>query len=157
MQITFNNVLWTFFPYGYYFTVFPIGYSQSYWKYLQCCFIAQSCPTLLWPMDCSPPGSSVHRISQARILEWVVISFPSGSSLPKDQTHISCFGRWVLYHWATMDALICCKLVNIHTRWIKESGWKADWEWELCQTLSLWAVPTNNLLSSKTLLISLNQ
>ena len=45
------------------------------------------------PMDCSPPGSSVHGISQARILEWVVISFSSGSFQPKDQTHISCIGR----------------------------------------------------------------
>ena len=131
--------------------------SKQFMFYCYYCLVTKLCPTLFDPMDRSPQGSSVHGISQARILEWVVISFPSGSSLPKDQTHISCFGRWVLYHWATMDALICCKLVNIHTRWIKESGWKADWEWELCQTLSLWAVPTNNLLSSKTLLISLNQ
>ena len=44
-----------------------------------CCFsVAQLCPTLCNPMDCSPPGSSVHRISQARILEWVAISFFMG-------------------------------------------------------------------------------
>jgi len=41
-------------------------------------------------MDCSSPGSSVHGISQARILEWVAISFSRGSSQPRDQTHISC-------------------------------------------------------------------
>ena len=41
-------------------------------------------------MDCSPPGSSVHGISQARILKWVAITFSRGSSLPKDRTHISC-------------------------------------------------------------------
>ena len=46
----------------------------------------QSCPTLSDPTDCSPPGSSVCRIVQARILEWVVISSPGGSSQPKDQT-----------------------------------------------------------------------
>jgi len=40
-------------------------------------------------MGCSPPGSSVHGISQARILEWVAISF-SRSSRPRDQTHVSC-------------------------------------------------------------------
>ena len=40
----------------------------------------QSCPTLCNPMDCSPPGSSVHGILQARILEWVAISFFRGSS-----------------------------------------------------------------------------
>ena len=48
------------------------------------------------PMDCSLSGSSVHRISQARILEWVAISFSRGSSQPRDQTHISCIGRWIL-------------------------------------------------------------
>ena len=42
------------------------------------------------PMDCSPPGSSVHGISQARILEWGVISFSGGPALPKDQTRVSC-------------------------------------------------------------------
>ena len=41
------------------------------------------------PMDCSPPGSSVHGIPQARILEWVAISFSKGSSQPRDQTHVS--------------------------------------------------------------------
>ena len=40
-------------------------------------------------MDCSPPGSSVHGILQARILEWVAISFPRGSSRPRDRTHVS--------------------------------------------------------------------
>ena len=62
------------------------------------------CPTLFDPMDCSPLGSSVHGISQARILEWVAISFSRGSSWPRDQTHISCTGRWILYHWATREA-----------------------------------------------------
>ena len=49
----------------------------------------QSCPTLCNPTDCSLPGSSVHRILQARILEWVAISSSRGSSRPRDQTHIS--------------------------------------------------------------------
>ena len=61
---------------------------------------AQSCPTLFDPLDCSPPGSSVHEISQARILEWVAIfSFRSSSQL-RDQTHISCvscIGWQILY------------------------------------------------------------
>ncbi|MES6266278.1 hypothetical protein U6R57_12305, partial [Cutibacterium acnes] len=51
--------------------------------------VAQSCPTLCDPMDCSPPGSSVHGILQARILEWVAISFSRGSSQPRDQTQVS--------------------------------------------------------------------
>ena len=47
---------------------------------------AQSCPALCDPMDCNLPGSSVHGIFQARILEWVTISFSRGSSQPKDRT-----------------------------------------------------------------------
>ena len=65
------------------------------------------CPTLCDPMDCSPPGSSVHGILQARILEWVAMSSSTGSSWPKDWTYISCvssIGRQILYHWATWEA-----------------------------------------------------
>ena len=51
--------------------------------------VAKLCPTLCDLMDCSPPGSSVHEISQARILEWVAISSSRGSSQPMDQTRIS--------------------------------------------------------------------
>ena len=52
--------------------------------------VTQSCPTPCDPMDCSPPGSSVHEIFQARVLEWGAISFSRGSSPPRDQTRISC-------------------------------------------------------------------
>ena len=68
-----------------------------------CCSVAKSCPTLCDPIDCSMPGSSVHGISQARILEWVAISFSKGSSRPRDWTRVSCFGRWILCHWATWE------------------------------------------------------
>ena len=50
----------------------------------------QSCPALCDPMDCSPPGSSVHGISQGRIPEWVAISFSRGSPRPRDRTRTSC-------------------------------------------------------------------
>ena len=55
----------------------------------------------LWPMNCSPPGFSVHGIPQARILEWIAISYSREYSWPKNWTHlsyISCIGRRVLYH-----------------------------------------------------------
>ena len=52
--------------------------------------VTQSCPTLCDPVDCSPRGSSIHGILQARILEWVDISFCRGSSWPRDQTQVSC-------------------------------------------------------------------
>ena len=51
-------------------------------------------------MNCSPPGSSVHGIFQASILEWIAISSSRGSSQPRDQTCVSCIDRWILYHWA---------------------------------------------------------
>ena len=56
---------------------------------------AQSRLTLCDPMNCSPPGFSVHGILQARILEWVAISFSRGSSQPRDRTQVSCIaGRF---------------------------------------------------------------
>ena len=51
--------------------------------------VAQSCPTLRDPMDCSLPGSSVHGIFQARVLEWIAISISKGSSQPRDRTWVS--------------------------------------------------------------------
>ena len=58
--------------------------------------VSQSCPILCNPMDCSPPGSSVHGILQARILEWIVIPFSRGISKPRDQTLVSCItGRFL--------------------------------------------------------------
>ena len=52
--------------------------------------VAQLCPTLFDPMDCNPPGSSVHGILQAKILEWVAISFSRESFEPKNRTHVTC-------------------------------------------------------------------
>ena len=59
--------------------------------------VTQSCPTLCDPMDCSLPGSSIHGIFQAKVLEWVAIAFSRGSSQPRTRTHISCIGRQILY------------------------------------------------------------
>ena len=59
------------------------------------CLISQSCPTLCDPMDCSPPGSSVHGSLQERILEWVTMPFSRGSSQSRDRTQVSCItGRF---------------------------------------------------------------
>ena len=71
-----------------------------------CC--AQSCLTLCVPMDCSPPGSSVHGTFQARILEWVAISYSRDlPDLSRHQTHVSCvsyIGRQILYLCGTWEA-----------------------------------------------------
>ena len=69
-----------------------------------CVLVIQSCLTFRNPMDYSPPGSFVHGIFQARILEQVAIAYSRGSSWPRDQICISCIscrGRQILYHWAT--------------------------------------------------------
>ena len=63
------------------------------------CWVTQSCLTFCSPMEFILPGSSVHRISQARILEWVSISF-SRECWPRSQTRASCLGMWILHHWA---------------------------------------------------------
>ena len=66
--------------------------------------VAQSCPTLCDPINCSPPGSSVHRILQAIILEWIAIPFSRGSSWPRDQTRVSCIEGRFFTDWATREA-----------------------------------------------------
>ena len=62
--------------------------------------VAQSCPTLCDPVDCSPPGSSIHEILPAGILEWVTISFSSGSSWPRDRTQVSRIAGRRFKFWA---------------------------------------------------------
>ena len=66
--------------------------------------VPRSCPTLCNPMDCSLPGSSVHGIFQARVLEWVAIPFSRGSSWPRDRTWVSRTAGRHLTTWATREA-----------------------------------------------------
>ena len=62
-----------------------------------CMLVAQLCPTLCDPIDYSPPGSSIHGILQARILEWVAIPFSRGSFQRRDGTQVSCIaGRFFI-------------------------------------------------------------
>ena len=85
------------------------------WLKRKClCSVTKLCLTLCDPMDCSWPDSSIHGTSQARILEWVTISFSGGSSEPRDWTWIPCIGRQILYHWAIREAQwdICCPVIQ---------------------------------------------
>ena len=63
-----------------------------------------SCVWLCDSVDYSLPGSSVHEIIPEKTLEWVTISFSRRSSWCRYRTHISCIGKWILYHWATWEA-----------------------------------------------------
>ena len=71
--------------------------------------VAQSCPTLRNPMDCSPSGSSVHGIFQARVLEWGAITF-SASSLELGKGDLA-YGFWRLKHWGE-DSFYCPHLTS---------------------------------------------
>ena len=77
------------------------------------------------PMDCSPAGSSVcgTQILQARILEWIAITFSRGSSQPRDWTLVSCIDRQILYHCTTWEAQIYKKIINMY--W-KSSSWSSS-------------------------------
>ena len=87
-------------------------YSQCLADCLQprrACSVTQSCLTLCDPMDYSPPGSFVHGISQAKILEWVAISYSRRSSQSRDQTRVSCIScirRWVLLSLSYLGSLL---------------------------------------------------
>ena len=92
-------------------------------------------------MDYSLLGSSVHRISQARILEWVAISSSRGSSQPRDQTHVSCvssIGRRVLYHQRHLQALLVQKFRN-HPKLQPHLLWKPL---HLPRCLFVWRIPS---------------
>ena len=65
------------------------------WKWSE---VAQSCPTLCDPVDCSPPRSSVHGIFQARVLKWIAVSFSRGFSRPRDRSQFSHIISKMLYH-----------------------------------------------------------
>ena len=79
------------------------------------CSVTQSCPTLYDPMDCSLPGSSVHGILQARILERVAMPSSRGSSQPQDRTQVSHIAGRFFNVWATREAHEKHVYVYIHT------------------------------------------
>ena len=93
---------------------FPIDYCVGGGVYL-----LSHIPLFCIPTDCSLPGSSVHGISQTRMLEWVAIPFSRGSSHPRDRMPVSCYCRRILYHWITREALLCCTQMQT----LKLKGW----------------------------------
>ena len=87
---------------------FNVKYQQIHFlcpssSFCSCCWVAPSCLF-------ATPGSSVHGILQARVLEWVAIPSSRGSSPPRDGTHISCISMCILYHWATRAAHLLLQL-----------------------------------------------
>ena len=76
----------------------------------------------------SLPDSSVHGILQARILEWVAISFSRVSSLPRNGTWVFCIGRWILYNWVTYTSIKRKKKVKKKIKQVKEGNSKSKGE-----------------------------
>ena len=74
------------------------------YTYAVLCLVALLCPTLCDPLDCSPPGSSVHGILQARILEWIAMPSSRGFSQPRDLTCVSCIAGGFFTSWPTREA-----------------------------------------------------
>ena len=71
--------------------------------YAVMCLVTRSCPTICSPMDCSPPGSSVHGILQATALQWVAMPSSRGSSQPRDQTQVFHIADRFFIIWATRE------------------------------------------------------
>ena len=94
--------------------------------------MARSCQTLCDPMDCSLPGSSIHGIFQARVLEWGAIAFSKGSSWPRDRIQVSCIAGKCFTIWATREATWVlegsCQLVDDHLGCYQDA-WKCTWTW----------------------------
>ena len=117
-----------------------------------CCLAAQSCPTLCYPMDHSPPGSSAHGISLARILEWVTTFFFRESSQTRDRTHpylkmVSC--SEILIHRLPVERLVFLFASNWHSNLTGNIHWiLLCFCWQVLDYL--WQnLPTNFLVSKQ--------
>ena len=92
--------------------------------------VAQSCPTLCGPMDCSLPGSSVHVIFQARVLEWVATSFSRGSSQPWNRTQVSHIAGRCFTIWTNREAIK--KFFFNQSIWLSDTaGWLAQFPFSI--------------------------
>ena len=91
-----NISQWTCMTFFFHWSIIDVQYYMlPTYSIVETVLVAQSCPTLCDPTDCSPPGSSVHGILQAGILKWIAIPFSRGSSQPRDRSQVSCIaGRF---------------------------------------------------------------
>ena len=87
-------------------SIWPHPFLETFFL-LSVCLVAKSCQTLLPPVGCSPPGSSVHEISQARILEWLAISF-SNFLLYPFLNQLSSY-----YHMVRVPYILCISIVLV--------------------------------------------
>ena len=123
--------------------------------------VAQSCLTLCKPMDCSLPGSSLHGILQARVLEWVAISFSRGSSRPRDRTRVSHIPGRGFNLWATREVICICYtfcncptvLVFFHSFFCLHSVWGVYKDISSCSVILALAMSSLLMSPLKTFFI----
>ena len=127
----------------------------------------QSCPTLCDPMDCSPPGSSIHWILQARILGWIVVPSSRGSSWSRDRTgvsYVSCIGRWQVPPGKPLPTRVCLVKAVVFPvvmygceSWTikKAEDWRID-TFELWYCRRLLRVPCTTRRSNQSILKEIN-
>ena len=113
------EVVYVYFPFNHKvktcINLSNLGTKRNFLNLIKWSEVTQLCLTPCDPMDCSLPHSSVHGIFQARVLEWVAISFSRGSSQPRDQTRVShivgrCFTVWATREVTRLDI----RLVNTY-------------------------------------------
>ena len=165
------------------YTWIPLQFQRKGLSSFCCCFLptascvrAQSRQTFCDPMDCSLASSSVRGIDQARILEWVGISFSRGSSWSRDQICVSHIGRQILYHWDTWEVkpslkpLQCLQkehfqssnLINARSilslEWSETSWnirgmtrswalWQNTWWWSISSCVPIWSSEWGHIVS----------
>ena len=105
----------------------------------------RSCLTLCNPIDCSLLGSSVHGISQAKILEWVAIPCSRGLSRPRDQTLISCLGRQILYHLGSPYSFFHLRVFNDPSHSWLQTSWKFKYRRKNKNSLDSHTIPLPSL------------
>ena len=119
--------------------------------------VAQLYPTLWDSTDCSPPNSSVHGISQARILDWAAISFSRASSWPRDRTRVSCIAGGLFTSKSPREVLVkvdllltaahsgCCRLPRAEEGHVTLNPHRQSLEEQLYSSLPRWMTPRQAL------------
>ena len=123
---------------------FCLGFFPFYRRgCMHACSVTQSCLTLCDPRDCSLPGSSIHEISQARILEWIAISISWGSSWPRDWTQVSHLAGRLFTVWAIRES----SKEKVCFLWLKRKKVLANLYNSILMNFQLFLSPDNNYLS----------
>ena len=128
--------------------------------------VAQSCPTLCDPMDYSLPGSSVHGIFQAIVLEWIAISFSRGSSRPRNWTPVSCIvdrhstvwatGKSQTSVWDEGNCVVVWAFFDIAFLWDWNENWPFPVLWPLLSFQICWHIECSTFTASPQDLKQLN-